>query len=198
MALKIQEMPEGAGRALLDAKPWRELEAAAAPQFTLLSSVPDVADLPSHPFYYMSLLELVTSGNFDRAIIAGWHAITVSDGMTWSTLAERVSDRAFRYGRRQPLNEAESRLSQLNSLRALVPDLDSCELRAVTAPPLLNLALWLQNPAEKKNYIIPIHTCSRHLKAGLPYGDGEIVSARMGPARSLLEFTPNLSAPHQR
>ncbi|HMD69834.1 MAG TPA: hypothetical protein VKF41_00740 [Bryobacteraceae bacterium] len=191
--MKSQEIPPSAAQAMQEARPWAEIEEMAVrpvqETFALEGAEPG---LPSHPIYYLSLLELTTSRSFERALLTGWRRVTHERGAAWSVAVEHAPDRSFRFASRYPVGALERRLSRLDSLRALVPEVDECELRAIGIPPLMELAVWLQFESDKRNLVIPIHTCSRSLAAGRAYTDAQVIDALMEPARSLLGFSPGL------
>jgi|ERR1017187_849567 hypothetical protein len=188
MPIRTQPAPTAAMTSLREAQTWQEaggVRAASAP--AVLEGEP--ARLPPHPLYYLGASQLV-AGSMQAAVLIGWRHLVEEQGTLWAAVTESVEDRSYRLARKHQLDAVEARFSRMDALDGLVPGRDDYGLRALAAPPLMSLGLWLVEPLQRDNLIIPLHGCVRGLALGEACTEARFLELVQGPARTLMEFVP--------
>jgi hypothetical protein len=144
-----------------------------------------------HPLYYLSLSHIVATYSLEAATPIGWRRVVQENGAMWGLLAENGPEESFHFAGKAPLQEAERGLSTLEYLANVVRGSDDFELRALSAPPLMNLGVWLLHALQHTSLIIPVETCVRGLLIGQVHTEREFLDLMIVPAHELLAFAPN-------
>jgi hypothetical protein len=135
MPIIIQDAPAAAIRAMSEYRPWNDVDRfATAVAERIAEPASGDSGLAPHPLYYLGLLEMLSSGDFNRALLSGWQSVFREGSYVWLIVADRISDRSFRFARRLQLNEGEAPMFEPRFLGQLVPEIEACELRAVSVP----------------------------------------------------------------
>jgi len=142
----------------------------------------------SYPAYYLGLIPVVLGERSAGAVLVGWRHFVQSAGEAIQLTIEAVSDRMFRVTKYRRFRDDEFERGLLQ--QHLSPDKHkgrSFELRALSVPPLVNLAIWLKAEDGGPDLYIPVDSCVIELKAGEIHNPDEFFPPLVESGRRLLE-----------